>query len=279
MTPQQQHEYDEAVRLGHTEFISNIPMYHSNTRLLYDAVLAKMPDLVVREGDKQVGRWANNNDRLMMYRGISLAYANDPAQIVGSIGFDGDQFYVSSRLVQNARFSHWNSDHRIKKSKHMKNILKEALKVLLPTQIGEVIKESGELFLRQVRDIRMTAESKLSTHLINIRAVLQGELEHMISIGYVPKYAEVAEAMKYLVDSREEHMADSKYNPDASFVWIKPDRVEYQMKGQDPKKIGSVDELPEDIRGKLFVLMVTDIKRFVRDVGMKYDDNKFWVIL
>jgi hypothetical protein len=287
MTPQQQHEYDEAIRLGHTEFLEEIPVAYTQIKEIYEEVKKKMPDLVIAGGGYQCGRWiaqGDTNHRLYCYQSVKVAYANNPAQVVGSVGFDGSQFFVNSRLVENARYSHWNSEHKMRKSKHMKNIVKESTKVLLPTQFIEMVNESRDMVARAVRTVREEANNKINSHLGNVRMVLQDELEYMIEIGYTPRNPQVATAMQYIVDSKEQYEIDSKYMPDVGFIWIKKDAVQYQIGGKDKTDepihtVGSTDELPEEIRGKLFVLMMTDQQKFIRDVGMKYEDNKFWVLL
>lgn len=286
MTPQQQHEYNEAVRLGHTDFVKDIPTVHPNVKLIYEEVITKMPDLVLVEGDRQIGRWASdhNNERYHLYRGISVAYKDNPTQVVGSFGFDGDQFYVSSRLIENAKYGRWSSDFKIRRSKHMKNIVKECTKSLLPTQFKEMVEESRDILGRAVRMVRDEATSKMNSQLGNVGKVLRDELEHMIEVGYTPRNPQVATAMKYIVDNKEQYQIDINYMPDVGFIWIRKDGVQYQLGGRNKQDepihtVGSTDELPEDIRSKLFVLMMTDSKNFIRDVGMKYEDNKFWVLL
>ena len=285
MNPQEQHEYDEAVRLGHTAFIDHIPMQHLNSKLIYDELKKKMPDLVIVKGDRQRGMYIANqlgtNERIIVYTGVELAYADSPNDIVGAIGFDGQKFYAKSRLIQNARYGHWSSDHHMKYSVHMKNIIKEATKALLPTQFVEVVKECSGPMLQAVRQVRETANTRMNNHLGNVSKVMKDELEHMIATGYVPRNPQVATAMQYIVESKEEYLADMNYTPKVAFIWITKTNVQYTIGKEDTDKhtVGSTDELPEDIRGKLFVLMMTDKQKFIRDVGMKYDDNKFWVTL
>lgn len=285
MTPKQQHEYDEAIKAAHTEFISEIPMRYAETKELLQEVIKKMPDLMVVGGAHPCGMWAaSDNSRYTVYQAVGLAYKDTPTQVVGAVGYDGSQYFVNSRLVENARFSHWNSEHKIRKSKHMKNIIKESTKVLLPTQFKEVVEESKDMFGRAIRMVREEASTKMNSHIGNVGKVLRDELEYMIEIGYTPRNPQVATAMQYIVDNKEQYQIDINYAPDMAFIWIRKDGVRYQLGGKNKvdepiHTVGSTDELPEDIRGKLFVLMMTDPQKFIRDVGMKHEDNKFWVLL
>jgi hypothetical protein len=101
----------------------------------------------------------------------------------------------------------------------------------------------------------------------------------MVAQGYTPKNKAFAEAMEYVVASKEEYERNESYDPDRLFIWIKPDCVVYGECEEKAQQVASTDELPEDVRGKLFVLMVSDKDTFIDEVGMKAGDNKFWVIL
>ena len=207
MTPQEQHEYDEAVRLGHTTFLGHYPIHKAEAVNLYAEVIAKNPELIavgvdranvdyVREGDV--------NHRCKTYRRIEIAYKNNPSQVVGSIGYEYEQYVVFSRLIDNAKYAHWNSDSHSKKSKHMKNIVKEAVKYLLPTQFTEIVRESSDLFSRNIREVRSRADSAMNNHIGAVRNVLREELAYMIEIGYTPKHKEVADALSAINGYTEE---------------------------------------------------------------------------
>jgi hypothetical protein len=280
MNPQEQHEYDVAVQTGHEHFYENIPVYKPQTLDLLNAIKKKRPELIVVGGARQRGHYTSEGVQVYTYRELSLAYANLPTQVVGAVGYDGEVYTVNSRLIENAKYSAWSSyDHHTKKSKHMNNIVKEALKYLLPTQLKEVVEESVNTFDRHISDIRQNAIFAMRGKLGNISPVLRDELFHMVAQGYVPKNKEFAEAMKYVVDSKEDFDRNENYNPERAFVWIKPEGVVYKRGKNDAISVPNTDALPEEIRGKLFVLMVSDKDVFIDEVGMKAGDNKFWVIL
>ena len=278
MNPQEQHEYDVAIQVGHTNFYEQIPIYRPQLLDLLNAIKKKKPELIVVGGTNQSGIYKGDT-RYVCYRGLELAYANLPTQVVGYIGFDGESYYVYSRLITNAKYSTWSTDHHVKKSKHMNNIVKEAVKYLLPTQFKEMVEESLGFVERDIHRIREKSREGLYGKLRHIGySEWRDALLHMASVGYRPENKEIAEAMAYVVETQEDYDRNANYNPDKMFVWIKPECVMYGNGKDDYQELKSVDELPEDIRGKLFVLMVTDAKSFVDEVGMKFEDNKFWVI-
>ena len=279
MNPQEQHEYDLAVQNGHQHFYENIPVYKPQVLDLLNAVRKKRPELIVVGGSRQRGHYTNEGVQVYTYRELSLAYANLPTQVVGAVGYDGEVYTVNSRLIENAKYSAWSSyDHHTKKSKHMNNIVKEALKYLLPTQLKEVIAESAEKFDRHIHGIRDDARRGMRLSLHGVIDDLRDELFHMVEQGYKPKNSSIANAMLYVVKTKESYERNQSYSPERGFVWIKPECVVYKH-GKEEISVPNVDALPEDVRGKLFVLMVSDKERFIDEVGMKADDNKFWVIL
>jgi hypothetical protein len=214
-----------------------------------------------------------------IYRELELAYANLPEQVVGAIGFDGEVYTVNCRLIENARFSAWSSyDYHTKKSKHMNNIVKEALKYLLPTQLKEVVAESVDKFDRYISNIRDSARQGMRHTLSRTNDELRDELFNMVEQGYKPKNASIASAMAYVVETKDSYERNQSYSPERGFVWIKPEGVVYK-RGKEEISVPNTDALPEDVRGKLFVLMVSDKDTFIDEVGMKAGDNKFWVIL
>jgi hypothetical protein len=280
MNPQEQHEYDHAIQRGHTFFVAHYPVINQEIVDIYNAVKKKKPELIPVGAVRSVS-YHKNGEIIKTYCGVELAYVDMPNQVVGGVGHDGTQYFVNSRLIQNARYSPWSGrDHRTKKSKHMNNIVKESLKVLLPTQFSEVVDESENVVDREIHRIREKSREGVIGKLRHLGySTWRDELLHMASVGYRPQNTDIAQAMDYMVESKEDYERNANYNPEKMFVWIKPNCVMYGNGKDDFQEFKSVDELPENVRGKLFVLMVTDMKVFVDEVGMKFADNKFWVLL
>ena len=279
MNPQEQHEYDVAVQAGHQHFYENIPVFKPQVLDLLNAIKKKKPELIVIGGVNQRGTYLNDT-RLILYAGLSIAYADMPNQEVGSISFDGESYIVTSRLIENARFSSWNSrEYHSKKSIHMNNIVKDSLKYLLPTQMQEVLLQSVNVIGAFTSEIRDRARRSMHDKLNPVHRVLREELMHMIASGYKPKNSEVAEAMLYVAKTEDEYDALCNFDPERAFVWIKPNEVVYRVGKNPDVTVRSTDELPEDIRGKLFVLMVGDAGKVIEEIGLKVKDDQFWVLL
>lgn len=278
MNPQEQHEFDVAVQVGHQHFYENIPVFKPQVLDLFNAIKKKKPELIVIGGVNQRGVYKDDT-RLILYAGLAIAYADMPNQEVGSISFDGESYIVTSRLIENARFSSWNTrDYHSKKSIHMNNIVKDAIKYLLPTQMNEVVCASINVIGNYASEIRDRARRAMNDKLNPVHRVLREELMHMVATGYVPNNDEVAKAMEYVKETANEYDALRNFDPDRVFVWIKPNEVIYREDKEDVV-VKSTDELPENIRGKLFVLMVADAGKLIEEVGVKVKDDQFWVLL
>ena len=279
MNPQEQHEYDVAVQAGHQHFYENIPVFKPQVLDLLNAIKKKKPELIVIGGVNQRGTYLNDT-RLILYAGLSIAYADMPNQEVGSISFDGESYIVTSRLIENARFSSWNSrEYHSKKSIHMNNIVKDAIKYLLPTQMQEVVSASEGTMQNYAYEVRERARRSMNAKLRPLEGVMRDEIFHMIASGYTPKNEELAKAMEYVKATEHEYDALCDFDPEKAFVWIKPNEVIYRVGKDGDKTVRSTDELPESIRGKLFVLMVGDAGKLIEEVGLKVKDNQFWVLL
>lgn len=286
MTPQQQHEHDEAKRIGWQHFCGDIPVSFPQVNAFWTEVKLKMPDLIIVEGSHGHNTTLNG-ELIRVYSMLDIAHIKNPTEIIGSIGYDKyeDKYSVCSRLISNARYSHWSSGNSRQMSKHMNKMLKVAIKVLLPKQLYEVYNKSTQDITNQIRWVRDKVTDGLRSNVMNNHKMWRDELLHMAEVGYVPKLDEVKKAMEFVVANREEYDARANYDPPKAYVWIKPDGVEYQLFDRgvitngDPVAISSQNELPEAIREKMFVLMITDQNKFIEDIGMKEADNKFWVIL
>lgn len=215
-----------------------------------------------------------------VYTTLDAFYNNEPNNRVGQIAFDGDQYIVTSRLIENGRYSHWSgSEHRSKRSKHIKNIIKESLKSLLPIQFNEIWQESDSKFQRELttkpQHIRALIGNKMR---IDPNAIFK-EFLHMYAQGYAPITKEFQDVLAFTLEKQAEIDKYVEYRPNTYMVWVKGNSIEYSDKmTNEPVAVDSIDKLPEEIRGKMFVLDVSEVNNFIEDVGMKTQEKQYWVI-
>jgi hypothetical protein len=246
----------------------------------------KNPMLSFTVGSNKTSFFSDDRDasgnpfRIEVKTSLIVHDVNDPNKPIGSIGYDTDEkYWVRSRLIQNEKYGRWNtSQHQSKFSKHMKNIVKEGVKSLKPLDYEEIKQENENGILRAIdqrsRQVVVKSNACMKIDFVDVFP----ELLHMYNTGYIPSNPKFAEAIKYSVENKEELEKYYRYNPKKVMIWVRPNSVTYQ-EGEQITQVNSVAELPEELRGKLFVLDVTDKGQFVEDVGLKQDTGIYWVLL
>lgn len=221
----------------------------------------------------------DTNPATMVYTYLDVVHASSPDNRVGIIGWNGENYVVSSRLIENGRYSHWSgSDHRSKRSKHMKNIVREAVKFLLPIGFDEIWIESHDKFQRSLIAKTQQIRNSITNKMRVDPTALFKEFVHMCATGYTPITQEFKEALAFTVEKQAEIEKYATYEPTTYMVWIKGNSIEYGVKGSEPVAVDSIDKVPEEIRGKMFVLDVSEVNSFIEDVGMKTQEKQYWVI-
>lgn len=280
---------EEALNAGWTLFCEDVPVETQEVIDFWQEIKRKMPELMVVCGTWRSMKTAPNLKPIATFAGLDVAHIKNPTEVIGAVGYHRyeEKFVVESRLIANAKYAYWNSDHRTQKSKHMSKLFKTAKNVLVPKQIHEVYKDNKDGFLQNIASIRNNAIDGLRDYVNRINMYdWRQELLNMERVGYVPQMPAIKKALDYVVTTKEEFEHNSTYSPPTGFVWIKPDGVVYQKfldshakQDGEPVEVSSTDELPESIRQKMFVLMIGEENRFIEEVGMKVNDSKFWVIL
>lgn len=250
---------------------------------LMDEIKKKNPLLKFEVGSNRIYRTDETDaegKRIEIKTSMRVYDIKDPNKEIGSIGYDTDEkYWVRSRLIQNEKYGHWNRvQYESKFSKHMKNIVKEAVKALKPISYDEVKEETEGHIGRIFSSIHNTAQAKINSNIRLDFTELFPELLHMYNTGYTPENPKVANAVAYAVANKEQLEKHYNYNPKKCMIWVRPDSVVYEI-DKELKQVNSTSELPEDLRGKLFVLDVTDKGQFVEDVGIKQDTGIYWVLL
>lgn len=247
---------------------------------LMDEIKKKNPMLSFAVGGNRIITSGVDGTRLEIKTSLDVSDIGDPSKPIGSIGFDGeDKYWVRSRLIRNDKYGQWNrSQHESKYSKHMKNIVKEANKYLKPFSYEEMVNEHQGNMDRQITNKSNITVSKTNSKVRMDFTTIFPELLHMNNTGYTPHTPKMAEAIAYAVDNREELEKYYDYRPKKCMIWVRPNSVVYEIDKQ-VKQVNNTAELPEELRGKLFVLDVTDKNTFVEDVGMKQDTGIYWVLL
>jgi hypothetical protein len=268
------------IRIKYTEFLG-VNVCKEVLELMGE-IKKKNPMLTFTVGSNRTSFFDDQDppQRVEVKMSMLVHDVNDPEKSIGSIGYDHDEkYWVRSRLIQNEKYGRWNTgQHQSRFSKHMKNIVKEAGKTLKPFAYHEVVQEHMGSIERAVtirsRAVAINADSAMKMAFSDVFS----ELLHMHNIGYTPATPKMAQAIAYATENKEELEKYYAYNPKKVMIWVRPNSVVYEI-DKEVKQVNSTADLPEDIRGKLFVLDITDKNVFVEDVGMKQDTGIYWVLL
>lgn len=245
----------------------------------------KSPRLIFKHSERMKYGYTNDGVYNYAYGGFDVFSDDDPTVKIGQIYLENTNPYnycVMSRLISNNKYSHWSStDHRTKKSKHMANALKIAVKTLKPVELIEVYNDQEETFKRDVHSRRNKVSSGIQTALMGVpRGSIHAELLNMIAIGYVPVDKEVKKAMDYIANTQDEIKELQAYDPDFALVRVYSDRVEYRKKDdKETHKVNEIAQLPQAIAEKMFVLNISEENKFVDGIGVKREHNTYWVVL
>ena len=221
----------------------------------------------------------NEDPAISVYTHLDVFYNSEPNNRVGVIGWDSQSYIVSSRLIENGRYSHWSgNEHRSKKSKHMRNIVREAVKFLLPIGFDEVWQESNDKFHRELHNKPQHIRDSVSNKMRIAPNAIFKEFLHMYAQGYAPITQEFKEVLAFTLEKQADIEKYVSYKPTTYMVWVKSNGIQYGAKQDEAITVDSVDKLPEDIRGKMFVLDVSEVNNFIEDVGMKTQEKQYWVI-
>lgn len=249
---------------------------------LMDAIKKKNPMLSFTIGNNRTSFFDNQTPpvKIEVKMSMVVADASDPDKPIGAIGFDSDdKYYVRSRLIRNEKFGRWNThQYQSKSSKHVKNIVKESLKALKPISYDEMKAEHEGHIDRACNSMHNNVQGRINSHMRVDFTDMFPELLHMHDIGYTPSTPRMAQAIAYAVEHKEEIEKYYNYKPKKCMIWVRPNSVVYEI-DKEVKQVNTTSELPEELRGKLFVLDVTDKGQFIEDVGMKQETGIYWVLL
>lgn len=212
---------------------------------------------------------------------LDLFFDDDPNNRIGVLGKEryNDKYFITNRNIVDGRNHYGRGEGSTKQSKHAKNILTIAKKTLKPLNIIQVLDGFKREFESNVNNLRNQWSWNVNRHTDNAFNLAYEDMVHLKSIGYVARTPKFSRAMDYLYENRANIDKYSNYDPHYHFVWVKPNSVEYIAKGHtEPQKVASLNDLPEDIRGKMFVLDITEEKQFIEDVGRKENKTAYWVM-
>ena len=213
-------------------------------------------DLNNHIGILEVSNYYNNSDRHKPKYGITSINIHDGRQTYGGEGL-------------------------FKYSIHSKNIVRVAKKVFKPFTFDQIAVRNYREFKNNIDSLSNNMRWELRQHTFDGINHLIDDIEHLYHSDYQPKNPKFKQVMDYVMENKGKIDKYLDYDPDHYFVLVKDNGVQYRLnsvKGEQPLVVPNKDALPDDIKGKLFVLDISDKSNFVEDIGLKENDGAYWII-
>jgi hypothetical protein len=251
---------------------------------LKDMIAKVVPDIVFKSGD--INKWGLDKDKYPdgICMGFQVFHITDTNNAIGSIDVncynDKPKYGISSLNITSGRNSYGiHGQHKY--SIHPKNIVREAKKAFKPFTFDQIADRHRHDFVSKINSISNTMNWELRSNICDGYEHFIDDLENLHHMGYTSKNEKFATMMDYVIQNKEKIDKYKHYNPIHYFVLVKDGEVHYRLnlaKNEPPIKLPSKEALPDDIKGKLFVLDITDKQDFVEDIGFKENDGAYWII-
>jgi hypothetical protein len=272
--------YTEAKNANHPYWIGDVPVPQQILKF-YNELKHKRPDMIIRL-DKRPAYY--NGKGYRVFAELGIAYKEAPDMNVGHIGIEaGNQaaellYVVESKRINNDKYASHSEGYHTKKTKAFSNAVKNGLQYLKPVMFDELLSEKLDAAQHAINTIRYPAEDKLHSAGSVGRDNVLTELRNMIRTGYQPVTEKFLASMNLLAAEDAELQRVANYKPRKCFVWVKPDRVEYQVEGNERVIAYDPTQVPEEIRDKVAVLQIGSGSG-IMDVGVKVSNTMYWVFL
>ena len=273
--------YNEAKMNQHPHWLGDIPVPQHLLKF-YNEFKHKRPDAVIRIEKR--GAYYNGRG-YRVFAELGIAFKDAPDLLCGSLSIEAGSaademlYVVISDRIKNDKFSAHSEGYHRKQTKDFVKAVKNALQYVKATPFEELRQSLGTRCHDALAAIRTPACDKMYTAASVGRQVVMDEIVNMIRVGYQPVTNNFKAALNLIATEGEELNATANYKPRVCFVWAKPDRVEYQIAGNEKVIVYDLQHVPEDIRNRVSVLQIGNEHQPIRDVGVKVSPTMYWLFL
>lgn len=210
--------------------------------------------------------------------GFFDARFEDAQRLVGKVKWwkgnrNSMEYIVSSRLIENHKFSHWSRDDRhSQRTKDLKKALKIASQHFAPIGWEEITKDGTEEAHHEHK--KWVRENNHAGNVFRINStVFASELENLMSQGVMFKTEEFRKAIAGLPTFYEqERRENAPVNFDS--VYMFKDKVILS----NNTILKSIEELPERHKHCIALLRLTGSENYyIPEVGYKQGNDKFYI--
>ena len=280
---------------NHLHWFAGVPV--SYNLMLYMEELAKaMPHVTFHPRVNDSSEYINK----------FYAVMDNSPYALGSVGYGDISIsksgsatpWVRSRKIANGKFASHRDQYTTVAPKDIKKAVKEARKYLVPYTNAEII----HYMYDKVRDEAVKHVDKSSQKAQDlckryargwgVHSEFMEEMKHLKDSGFKFVTPFFHDAMRDIDEAYAEWMEVRKYAPAMTFVRIEEGEYPriHVIKGTDNLREAfkfhtehavessySVEDLPEDIAGKIAVLQILNDEQYAVRVGYKYSNNIFWI--
>jgi len=249
--------------------------------LLAQDIQDALPDIVFKPTSPHTYNIPEETKPEGIYFSLEIYDSSDLNAQIGELGVEryNNKYAITNRNIQDGRNS-YSRLGQTKSSIHAKNILKIAKKTLAPITLQQHMTGLKSTYENAVQSLRNKWSWDVNRKTEGAFKLAYKDMLYLHDTGYHPQDEKFRECMNYLAQNRESIDKYHDYNPATCFVWVKPNEVQYMKTGEKtPTIVANKNDLNDDIKGKMFVLDITDHKNFVEDVGLKENDSTYWVIV
>lgn len=233
-------------------------------------------------------------------------YVNDCDYTLGVIGFGKNygvtstaepQYFVESRKIINNKYNTWRDQHSRLFCADEGKAIKNALTNLRPYSPKELVNAAATKYKDKINDHieRKKDEFHGVMSPLTYRDVLAAEIQNLVAKGVEfttePFIRAAAQAAKLLAErdvlmkkSYGSYFVNVRMMGSEQWVDIAEVATPRTTSYREPNKYMNdelqamrIDDLPEDIKGKLAVIATCEVGHYVPEVGYRSSEKTFWV--
>ena len=195
-------------------------------------------------------------------------------------GFDKNSkpiIKMTSKRINNEKYSHHNADYHTRVSSDPKKMLKwrkEYIKPYTPLEVAERTRDR----VFSAHDMWQTQASDAMTGFSYVReAELYDEIEQLLSVGVQFRTKKFRELAEQGLPAYREKQARSKAAKPETHVIFNPDESVVVTDKEGATTYDSFDMVPQAIQQQVSLLRMMEADQYLPEVGIRFDTNVFWV--
>jgi hypothetical protein len=223
-----------------------------------------------------------------MYAMATIGYSN---YSVGKDTTASNKFMVASRTIKNEKYKDNRDEYHMTMTDTLDRAVKNAAKYIRRYTTLEVAAISHERIRHKLRAPAGKANSNLYDAKRHVRdhMNLETELLVLLESGYSFISHELRDAITELRDAQKanteaKNMSKACYfvtvrlqNDDMMCDVVRLHSYEDIKNGTDPTVVYKMEELPEELAGRIAVLSMVEDDQYVDNVGIRVNSSTFWV--